>query len=79
MLLGSTRFDGYPVKQTTASSLNRALAKVCVHCPVCRRARKTQGGVAFRLVQKVEAKICPFCRAYAKVYGRKSHEPLHSP
>jgi len=21
----------------------------------------------------VEAKVCPFCRAYERVYGRKSH------
>jgi hypothetical protein len=25
-------------------------------------------------VKKIESKICPFCRAYERVYGRKAHE-----
>jgi hypothetical protein len=58
------------------SSLDLALAKVCANCPVCRRARQQQSGVAFQLVKRVETKICPFCRAYERVYGRKSHEPV---
>jgi uncharacterized protein CbrC (UPF0167 family) len=56
-----------------ASSFDKALARVCVSCPVCRRARQRQGGAAFWLVQHVEAKLCPFCRAYERVYGRKAH------
>jgi hypothetical protein len=59
-----------------ASSFDKALARVCANCPVCRRARKRQRGFAFWLVKHVEAKLCPFCRAYARVYGRKAHEPL---
>jgi hypothetical protein len=62
-----------------ASRLDKILAKVCVHCPVCRRARRRQRGAAFQLVSKVEAKLCPFCRAYERVYGRKAHEALASP
>jgi hypothetical protein len=56
--------------------LDQALAKICLSCPVCRHARKTQAGAAFRLVQNVESRLCPFCRAYERVYGRKPHEPL---
>jgi hypothetical protein len=26
-------------------------------------------------VKKIEARLCPFCRAYERVYGRKAHEP----
>ncbi|HOW67208.1 MAG TPA: hypothetical protein P5186_25815 [Candidatus Paceibacterota bacterium] len=57
-----------------ASKLDLALAKVCQNCPVCRRARSQQSGAAFRLVQSVENRLCPFCRAYERVYGRKAHE-----
>lgn len=49
------------------------LAGVCQNCPVCRRARRQQSGLAFRLVQQVEARLCPFCRAYERVHGRKAH------
>jgi hypothetical protein len=55
------------------SSLDKALARVCVNCPVCRRARRHQKGLAFQLVMRVETKVCPFCRAYERVYGRKAH------
>jgi hypothetical protein len=60
----------------TDKKLNLALAKVCLNCPVCRRARKKQNGAAFWLTSRVEGRLCPFCRAYERVYGRKSHEPL---
>ena len=56
-----------------ASSFDKALARVCVSCPLCRRARRRQSGAAFWLVKHVEAKLCPFCGAYGRVYGRKSH------
>jgi CxxC motif-containing protein len=55
---------------------DQALAKVCANCPVCRHARKKQHGIAFELVKKVEGRICPFGRAYERVTGRKSHEPV---
>ena len=57
-----------------ASSFDKALARVCANCPVCRRARKRQRGLAFWLVKHVEARLCPFCRAYERVYGRPAHE-----
>jgi uncharacterized protein CbrC (UPF0167 family) len=56
------------------SPLDKTLAGFCVKCPACRRARKQQRGTAFWLVKKIELKICPFCRAYERVYGRKAHE-----
>jgi hypothetical protein len=30
----------------------------------------------FRLVQKVESRVCPFCRGFERVYGRKAHERI---
>jgi hypothetical protein len=59
-----------------ASSFDKALARVCANCVVCRHARQQQRGLAFQLVKRVESRLCPFCRAYARVYGRKAHEPL---
>jgi hypothetical protein len=53
----------------------RALAQRSVNCVVCQRARRQQRGLGFWLVRTFEG-LCPFCRAYAKVYGRKSHEPV---
>jgi hypothetical protein len=61
--------------ERSASDKDRKLAQVCVHCPVCTRARRKQRGVAFWLVKRVEVGLCPFCKAYERVYGRKAHEP----
>jgi hypothetical protein len=58
------------------SRLDQALAKICLSCPVCRHARKTQAGAAFLFVKNAENGLCPFCGAYERVYGRKPHEPL---
>ncbi len=63
------------MSDNTISSLDRTLARFCELCPVCRHARHRQAGIAFRLVRNIEEDICPFCRAYAKVHGRKAHEP----
>lgn len=57
--------------------LDRALARVCLGCPVCRRARARVQGLAARFVRKIEGLICPFCRAYARVQGRAAHQPFH--
>ncbi len=54
----------------------RRRAQRCLSCPVCRRARKKQKGLAYWLVRSVEGSICPYCRAYERVTGRKAHEPL---
>ena len=55
---------------------DRSMAKKCVECTVCVRARKNQRGFAFWFVKKIEGSVCPFCKAYEKVYGRKAHEPM---
>ena len=57
---------------------DRRNAQKCLECPLCRRAREKQKGLAFWFVKKVERGICPQCRAYEKVYGRKAHEPIGS-
>ena len=55
---------------------DKILAEGCKKCPICSHARKTQRGLAFWLVSHVEDRICPQCKAYEKVYGRKAHAPL---
>ena len=55
---------------------DRAMAQKCMECIVCRKARKDQAGLSFWMVKKVEGRLCPFCKAYERVYGRKAHEPL---
>ena len=60
--------------QKTITDFDRALARVCECCPVCRTARKDPDGLACRFVKGVEEGVCPFCRAYARVHGRKAHE-----
>ena len=55
---------------------DRRMAQVCVNCPVCRRARDRQEGVAYWFVKNIENGVCPFCKAYERVYGKKAHEPV---
>jgi len=69
---------------TEITDKERAMAQRCLECQVCSYARKKQRGIVFWFVKTVESGICPFCKAYAKVYGRKAHEPItrrskHSP
>ena len=66
------------MNETEITDRDRAMAQRCVECPVCTRARRNQRGVAFWFVKHVEGGVCPFCRAYEKVYGRKPHEPVDS-
>lgn len=58
------------------SEKDRKMAKFCLNCPVCRHARKQQKGAAFWFVQKIEGNLCPFCKAYERVYGKKAHQPV---
>jgi hypothetical protein len=67
--------QGAYMSDTEISNLDRGLATVCESCPVCRTARGNQQGLANRFVRGVEVGICPFCRAYERVHGRKAHEP----
>ena len=52
------------------------MAKACLNCPVCSHARRKQRGIAFFLVKHVEGELCPYCKAYERVFRRKAHEPL---
>jgi len=54
---------------------DRKLAQQCANCPVCKRARKKQRGIAYWFVKYIENGRCPACTAYEKVNGRKAHEP----
>jgi hypothetical protein len=58
------------------TAADRRMARVCLSCPACKHARKAQKGLLFELVRRIEGRICPFCRAYEKVYGRKAHEAI---
>ena len=60
----------------TITEKDRKLAQQCLECPICKRARFKQRGLLFWFVKKLEAGICPACKAYEKVYKRKAHEPL---
>lgn len=55
---------------------DRKKAQVCLTCPVCKKARRDQKGIAYWFVKNVEGSVCPACQAYEKVYGRKAHESL---
>ena len=56
------------------NSLDRSLARICELCPLCRQARRSQEGIAFTFVKKIETSLCPFCMAYERVHGKKAHE-----
>ncbi len=60
----------------TITDLDRKLAEGCLKCPACNHARKKQRGLLFWFVKMVEGRLCPQCRAYEKVYGRKAHEKM---
>ena len=60
----------------TISEKDRKLAKQCLECPLCKRARAKQKGLIFWFVKKLEGNICPACKAYENVYHRKAHEPM---
>lgn len=56
---------------------DRKMANFCRTCLVCKHARKKQEGAAFWFVQKIEGNLCPFCKAYERVYGKKAHQPVY--
>lgn len=62
--------------EVTITEKDRKLAQQCVECPVCSRARRKQKGIAYMFVRFLEGGICPACKAYEKVYGKKAHEPV---
>lgn len=57
---------------------DREMAQRCVECTMCVRARRNQRGLAFLFVKWLERGLCPYCKAYERVYGRKAHEPAPS-
>ena len=64
------------MKKQPITDRDRTLAQHCVDCPVCSRARRQQRGLAFWFVKRIEGQVCPFCKAYERVYGRQAHEPV---
>ena len=64
------------MEQPAASEKDRQKAQRCMDCPACSHARKKQMGIAFWFVKRVEGGVCPYCKAYERVYGRKAHEPI---
>lgn len=60
----------------SSSLKDRKMAEFCKTCIVCKRARSKQSGSAFWFVKNIEDRLCPFCRAYERVYGKKAHEKL---
>ena len=73
-LVHSQDGDWMPDDRITAE--DRRKARKCLQCPVCSYARRKQRGLVFWFVKRVEGGLCPQCKAYEKVYGRKPHEPL---
>jgi transposase-like protein len=65
------------MNSNTITEKDRKMAKVCLECPACKRARKKQKGFIFWFVKKIEGGLCPYCKAYEKVYGKKAYEPFH--
>jgi len=61
--------------QVSAGETDRKMAQKCIECPVCRHARARQRGLAFWFVRTIEDGLCPYCRAYERVFGKKAHEP----
>ncbi len=44
-------------------------AEFCLNqCPMCKKGREKGKGFLYQLL-KLEAKVCPKCKAYQKVYG----------
>ncbi|HEY9160014.1 MAG TPA: hypothetical protein VIS94_02865 [Desulfomonilia bacterium] len=61
---------------SAVTSKDIEMAQKCLTCPVCKTARKKQSGIAFWFVKSIEGSLCPNCKAYERVYGKKAHEPL---
>jgi hypothetical protein len=77
--LNFTLLEDNPLKRKVmdrniVTRIDHLLAGICGSCPVCCHARKKQHGIAFQLVSSMEGRVCPFCKAYEKVHGRKAHE-----
>ena len=60
------------MKNAAVTERDKKMAQKCVGCYVCKKARVNQKGFFFWFVQEIDERICPFCKAYEKVYGRKA-------
>jgi hypothetical protein len=63
------------VAEREITDRDRELAQKCVECDLCKSARAEQRGFAYWFVRILERGLCPACKAYERVYGRKAHEP----
>jgi hypothetical protein len=63
--------------QKSITDEDRKRAEYCLNkCTGCKKARKEQKGFWFWFVKVIEGSVCPNCKAYARVYGRKAHESI---
>jgi hypothetical protein len=62
--------------ESAITAKGREMARRCLECAPCKAARKKQRGLVFWFVSLVEGGLCPYCKAYERVYGRKAHEPI---
>lgn len=63
------------MEKGTITDKDREMAQRCVECTLCAGARRKQRGILFWFVKVLEGGVCPYCKAYERVYGRKAHEP----
>ena len=54
----------------------RSKAKRCLECPICKRAREKQRGLAYLFTKYIDRKICPNCKAFEQMTGQLAYEPL---
>lgn len=64
------------MRSVSVTEKDKQMAKKCLECPACSTARKKQKGFFYWFVKTIEGGVCPYCKSYEKVYGRKAHEPL---
>ena len=55
---------------------DRAMAQRCIECGLCQKMRVNPKGFVFRLINKIKGSLCPYCKAYEKVYGHKVRESV---
>ncbi len=64
------------MSNTDITEKDKKLAQQCADCTICIKARDKQHGILYMIVKFLEGGVCPACKAYEKVYGRKAHEPI---
>jgi len=56
--------------------MDRSMANICESCPIFQPCEKKATGSGLQFIKTIENRICPFCQAHEKVYGRKAHETV---